>query len=141
MEAMNTWLIMDLTVIPEKYGDEWAFRIRELGFTLYADTHQEGPELVDRAITTLLGSFGNDLESLFRYLDSHGVPYHVSPEASIIPGSRMARMWGGGGMLDHLAWHSSDAEMMDWPAIDSSSDDHGIRIFRHRGDLSARVTQ
>ena len=145
MEEMNTQLIMDLTVIPEEYGDEWAFRIRELGFTLYADTREEGPDLVSRAITTLLLSFGSDLEALFSYLDNHGVPYHISRAARMIPEverirGQMAQMWGGGRMsLDRFDPLSSDPRVMSWPEIDSPGH-RGICIFRHAEDLVGRVT-
>ena len=83
MEEMNQLLTIDLSVISEEYDDEWAFRIRELGFTLYADTKEEGPDLVGRATRTVLNSFGDDHQALLRYLDNHGVLYHVRTQPKI----------------------------------------------------------
>jgi hypothetical protein len=85
MEEMNQLLTIDLSVISEEYHDEWAFRIKELGFTLYADTKEEGPDLVGGAISTLLNSFGEDHQALFGYLEKHGVLYHVRQDSGILP--------------------------------------------------------
>lgn len=83
MEYDKTLLTMDLSIKIEELSDpqEWSFRIRELGFTLYADTKEEGPEMIGRAIGTLLNSFGDNSPALFRYLDNHGVLYRVEQQS------------------------------------------------------------
>ena len=76
-ERTGLILTIDLSVVSEEFDDEWAFRVKELGFTLYADTKEEGPELVHRATKTLLDSFGHDNDALIRYLDNHSVLYQI----------------------------------------------------------------
>lgn len=129
MEEMNQLLTIDLSVISEEYDDEWAFRIKELGVTLYADAKEEGPDLVGRAISALLNSFGEDHQTLFKYLENHGVLYHVRRD---------------GGILPKIETRAENMLTMGYPALLDSEPlataNQEIRIFRHAKALVGSTT-
>ena len=73
----TTKFTIDLSTSINQREDHCAIHIKELGFTLYADSPEQTDEVLENALNQLFQALGGDIDRIKEYFDSKKIVYRT----------------------------------------------------------------